>query len=91
MPVSIVNLLEVIEVDEYQGEFVVVALRAINFGIQNKTHVPRVVQRGAVIGDGQLVDALHVPRIFQRNRGEVRQALPAISNRADRTPPAPRN
>ena len=73
MAVSVVDLLEMIEIDEHQRKFVVVALRAINFGFENESHVPRVVQRRAIIGDRQLVDALDVARIFERDGGEIRQ------------------
>ena len=45
MAVRVVDLLEVIEIDEHQREFVVVALRTVDFRLQDETHVPRVVQR----------------------------------------------
>src|SRR6202011_1189111 len=78
VPVRVVDLLEVVEIDEHQGELVVVALRTVNLRLQDKAHVPRVIQRGAIVGDGQLVDALHVARVFQGNRGKVRQRFQQI-------------
>src|SRR5262249_21780610 len=64
-----------VEIDEDQRELVVIALRAINFGFENESHVAGVVKRSAVVGDGEFVDALDVTRIFERNRGKVRKCL----------------
>jgi len=69
----VVHLLEMIQVNEHDRKFVVVALRAVNFRIQDESHVPRIVKRSAVILDRQLVDSLHVPRVFESNRREVRK------------------
>src|SRR5216684_2134423 len=69
----VVHLLEMVQVDEYDREFVVVALRAVNLRLQDEAHVPRVIKRSAIVGDGQLVNFLNVSRVFQRNRGEVRK------------------
>ena len=71
MAVSVVHLFEVIKIDENQRKFVVVALRSIDFRIENEAHVPRVVERRAIIGNGQFVNALYVPRIFERDRGKI--------------------
>src|SRR5262249_17906991 len=67
----VVDLLEVVEVDKYQRKLVVITLRPVDFGLENKTHVTGVVQRRAVVGNGQLVDALDVARIFEGDRGEI--------------------
>ena len=73
--VRVVDALEVVEVDEHQRKFVAVALRAVNLRLQNEIHVPRVVQAGAVVGDGQFVNALDVARVFERDGREIRQRL----------------
>ena len=71
--VGVVDLLEVIEVDEHERKFVVVALRTVDFGFENEAHVARVVERRAIVGDGQFVDALDVARIFERDGSEIGQ------------------
>src|SRR5215510_5198838 len=71
MPMSVVDLLEMIEIDEDDGELVVVALRPVNLRLQNETHMPRVVEGRAVIRDRQLVDALDVTGVFQSDGGKV--------------------
>ena len=73
MPVRVVHHLEAVEVDEDQRKFKSVAVRAVDLRIQHEIQVPGVVQAGAIIGDGQLVNALHVPRILDGDRGVVGQ------------------
>jgi hypothetical protein len=73
--VRVVDGLEMIEVDEHERKFVAVALRAVDLRLQNEIQVPRVVQAGAIVGDGELVDALHVARVFQGDGGEIRQGF----------------
>jgi len=75
MAMRVVNALEVVEIDEHQGEFVPVTLRTVNFRFEDEVHVPRIIETGAVVGDGQLVDALDVPRIFKGDRSKIRQSL----------------
>ena len=75
MSVHIVDLLEMVEVNEDDGKFVAVTIGAIDFRVEDEVEMPGVVKRGAVIGDGELVDALHVTGVFQRDGGIVRQAL----------------
>src|SRR5580704_18436865 len=65
MSVCIVHLLEMIKIDEYQRELIIVALRAVDFRLEDEAHVPGVVQTGAIVGDGQLVNSFHVPGIFE--------------------------
>ena len=62
-----------VKVDEYQRELVVVALGAVDFRLQDETHVPRVVKGRAIVPDGQVVNFLDVPRVFQRDGGKVRE------------------
>src|SRR6202030_4708445 len=64
MPVSIIHILEMIEVDEDQRELECIAMRAVNFGVEHEIQVAGVVQRGAVVCDRQLVNPLHMPRVF---------------------------
>src|SRR6266478_1804311 len=42
--VRVVDFLKVVEIDEHQGELVVVSLRAINLRLQDESHVPCVIQ-----------------------------------------------
>src|SRR5206468_11642603 len=71
----IVNLFKMVQVDENDREFVVVALRAVNLRLKNKDHVSRVIERRAIVGDGWLVNLLNVPRIFEGNRLRIRKRL----------------
>ena len=73
MAVRVVDIFEVVEVDKNQRKFVVVALRPVDLRFQHEIQVPRVVKSGAVIRDGQLVNALHVARILHGDGREIRQ------------------
>src|SRR5208337_199995 len=75
MAMNVVDLLEVIEVKEDHGELVTVTGRAVDFRIQNEFEVPGVIEGGAVIYNGEFVDALHVPCIFECNGRVVGKAL----------------
>src|SRR5271166_4699671 len=75
MAVSVVDAFEVIEVDENQGELESVAVRAVDFSVQHEIQMARVVEAGAIVGDGELVNALHVARIFDSDGRVVRERL----------------
>jgi len=64
----IVDLLEVVEVNEYDSELVVVSRLAINFRFQRLVQMTRVVQPGHVIGDRQFLNSFKGSRILDRNR-----------------------
>ena len=68
MPVSIVDLLEMIEVDEDDAELIAEALRAVDLGFERLVKVTRVVEAGAVVGDGEFLNALDRARLRQANR-----------------------
>src|SRR5580692_6704986 len=44
MSVCIVHLLEMIKIDEYQRELIIVALRAVDFRLEDEAHVPGVYE-----------------------------------------------
>src|SRR6266849_9114721 len=73
MSVRVVHLLEMIEIDKNDRKLVIVPLRAVDFRLQDEAHVPRVVQRGAVVLDGQLVNSLDVAGILERDGGKIRE------------------
>src|ERR1700730_19442433 len=73
MSVRIVHLLEMIEIDKNDRKLVVVTLRAVDFRFQDEAHMRRVVQRGAVVLDGQLVNPLDVTRVLKRDGGKIRE------------------
>src|ERR1700741_1578447 len=73
MPMGVVYLFKVVQIDENNGKFVVVALLTIDFRVEDESHVAGVVERGAIILDGQLVNALDVAGILEGNRGKVRK------------------
>ncbi len=67
--VHIVDALEVIKIHEEERERLVCGELQLLFhaGVQ----VPRVEEAGAVVGDGELVDALHVRGVADGDGGEV--------------------
>src|SRR2546430_12136859 len=67
VPVRIVHLLEMVQVDENNREFVVVALGTVDLRLEDEAHVPRIIKRRTVVGDGQLVNFLYVPRVLSSN------------------------
>src|SRR5580700_5646197 len=71
MAVGVVHLLEMIEIDEHQRELIIVALRTVNFRLEDEAHVAGVVETRAIVGDGQFVNSLHVPGIFERDGRKV--------------------
>src|SRR5690242_8705782 len=75
MTVGVVDLFEMVEVDEDKRKLVIVTLRAVDFGFENKAHVAGVVKAGAVVGDGQLVNAFYVPGILESDGGEIGEGL----------------
>src|SRR5580692_11212115 len=44
MSVCIVHLLEMIKIDEYQRELIIVALRAVDFRLEDSLHVPGILE-----------------------------------------------
>src|SRR5689334_15257575 len=75
MAMGIVDGLKVIEIEEHERELIAVSLGTVDFSFKNRVQVPSVVKAGAIIGNGQFMDALHVPRIFEGNRCKIRQSL----------------
>src|SRR5215469_12055638 len=62
-----------VQIDEYQRKLVVVPLRAINLRLQDVAHVSRVVERRAIISDGQVVNFLDVAGVLERDGGKIRE------------------
>src|SRR3989449_294279 len=75
VPESVVDLLEMVEIDEDQREFVVVALGAVNLRFQDEIQVARVVKAGAVVGDRELMNSLDMPGVLERNGSKVGQGF----------------
>src|ERR1700722_16236943 len=71
--VGIVDVLEMVEVDKNQRKLKRVPMRTIYFGVQHEIQMPGVVQRGAIVGNGEFVNSLNVTRVFYGDRGVVRQ------------------
>src|SRR2546426_11586161 len=71
MSVRVVHLLEMIEIDKNDRKLVIVPLRAVDFRFQDEAHVARVIQRGAVVLDGQLVNSLYMARILDSDGSKV--------------------
>ena len=65
--VVVVDLLEVVEVNENNGEFVFVAGGTVDFRIEDKVEVAGVVKRRAVVRNRQFVNPLDVAGIFERD------------------------
>src|SRR6266478_5373400 len=84
MSVRVVHLLEMIEINKNDRKLVIVPLRAVDFRLQDEAHVPRVIQRGAVVLDGQLVNSLHVARILESDSGKVRERFQQFKSRGSK-------
>src|SRR5579862_711059 len=72
---GIIDLLEMIKVNEDEREFVVVALGTVDLGFENEAHVAGVIERGAVVGDGEFVNAFYVACVLESDGGEVRESF----------------
>ena len=75
MPVSVVDLLEVVEIDEHHAELVIETMRAIDFGFKRLVQVSRVVEPGAVVSDREFLDLLDRPGVFDRDRSVVAERV----------------
>ena len=75
MAVGVIDVLEMIEIDEDHAEFVFEAGRAIDFRLQRLVQVPRIVEAGAVIGDGQLLDLLDGAGVVDGDGGIIAERL----------------
>src|SRR5205823_11447685 len=62
--VRVVHRLEVVQVNEDDAELMPESRRAVDFRFQRFVQMPRVVQAGAVICDGQLLNALYRLGVF---------------------------
>ncbi len=72
---SIVDLLEVIQVDEHNSEFIIESSRAINFRFKGLIKMPGIVEPRAVVSDGQLLNSFDGARVFDGDGGVVAQRL----------------
>src|SRR6266852_8322688 len=75
MSVGVVYLLEVIQIDEQDGELVAVARRTVDFGLQSLVKVAGVIQPGAIVGDGEFLNLLHRTCIFNGDGGVIANRL----------------
>src|SRR5271156_7074548 len=71
----VVYAFEMIEVNEDQGELEGVTVRAVDFCVQHEIQMARVVEAGAIVGDGEFVDALNVARVFDGDGGVIGQGF----------------
>ena len=77
---GVVNLLEMVEVKEDDGELVTVAGGAVNFGIQDEIEMPGVVE-GAARG------AMSGPRSSRISKLRLSLASPPVKWKASGRPP----
>src|ERR1700722_7647737 len=73
--VGVVDILEMVEVDKNQRKLKSVPMRTIYFGVQHEIQAPGVVERGAIVGDGEFVNSLNVTRVFYGDCGVVRKSF----------------
>src|SRR5215469_3677731 len=73
--VSVVHLLEVIEVNEQYAELISKAVGAIDLGFQRFVEVAGVVEAGAVVGDRQFLNLLDRARIIYGDGGVVAKGM----------------
>ena len=75
MSVGIVHLLEVVEIEEEDAELVSETRRAVDLGFERLVEMTRVVESGAVVRDGQFLDAFHGARIIDGDGGVIGERL----------------
>src|SRR5665213_1973989 len=71
--VQVVDPLEVVQVDEDQAEGKIETARALEFALSDGKQVPRIEKPGAIVGDGQFLDALHGAHVLNGDRSVVAQ------------------
>src|SRR5581483_4853671 len=71
MSVGVVDLLEVVKVDEHHRELISEASRAIHLGFERLIKMTRIVEAGAVIGDGEFLNFFYRVRILDGDGGIV--------------------
>ena len=65
MAEHVIVVLEVVDVDQQQGQRVLVAAGTVHFQLELGEKVPRVEKAGEPVGDGQLLQLFHHPVAFQ--------------------------
>ena len=75
MPVFVVHLLEIVQVDKDQAELSLEAPRPFNLRLHLLVKVTHVEQSRAFVGDGQLLNTLHRARILNGDRRVVAQHM----------------
>src|SRR5205823_206121 len=73
--VGIVDTLEVVEIDKDDAEFMSETRRAVNLGFERLVEMPRVVEAGAIVGDGQFLDALDSARVIDGDSGVIAKCI----------------
>lgn len=73
--VGVIDLLEVVEVEEDHGELVSEALRAVDLGFEHLVKMARVVETGAVVSDGEFLNAFHGLGVVDGDGGVVAESM----------------
>ena len=73
--VIVIDQLEAVEVEEEDAELVAEAVGAIDLGLDGAVEMARVVESGAVVGDGQFLDLLDGAGVVNGDGGIVGQGL----------------
>src|SRR6476469_10826366 len=75
MSVSVIHLLEVVQIDEQNGELVAVACGTVDFGFQSLVKMPGIVEPGAIVRDGEFLNFFYRPGIFNGDGSVVANRL----------------
>ena len=75
MSILIIDVLEVVEIQKQQAEFVTEALRAVNLLGKHRKQMARIVQASAIVGDAELLNALNSASVLNGNCGVVGESL----------------
>src|SRR6185312_203061 len=73
MAVCVVDKLEAVQVQKRQADRRLQTQAAVQLASQHVVEVSHVVEASGVVGDGQLLNARHVARIFNGDGGVVGQ------------------
>src|SRR5438477_3031337 len=75
MSMRVVDLLEVVEIDEQDGELIAVACRAVDFCFKSFIEMTGIIEAGAIVGDGEFLNLFHRACIFNGDGGVIANRL----------------
>ena len=75
MPIRVIHVFEMVEIEEDHAELIAETRRAVDLGFQRLIKMTRVVEAGAIVSDGEFLDLLDGASIIDGDRGVVAQGM----------------